>query len=157
MRVGRHLLEAAVVVVFVLLIRSNYALRRQQAMAAAALHHGRAFNTHDVVNEIRTIELSGQPDRIDLRGGRHLIAVVDPRCDSCRSVLQTLPPPPPGLVIISVAPADLSRTMAAEFNLAAVTHALRQPAPSEWLVYPQLFIVDRGEVVRTCLTVAECR
>jgi hypothetical protein len=157
MRIVRHLLEAAVVVIFAFLIWKNHSLRRQQALAAAAFQRARAFAAHDVISEVATVELSGQSGQIDLRDGRHVILVVDPRCDSCRGVLETLGPPRPDLVVISVAPPDLTRTMAAQFRLAAVTHALRQPAAPQWQIYPQIFVVDRGQVVRTCLTVAECR
>jgi hypothetical protein len=47
--------------------------------------------------------------------------------------------------------------MAAPAGLTAMSHSLRHPIARPWLTYPQLFVVDRGRVVRTCLTVAECR
>lgn len=51
--------------------------------------------------------------------------------------------------------------MAEQSGLTAVTRTLGDPLPAniaaQLHVYPQLFVVDRGKVVRTCATLAECR
>ena len=156
MRLLRPILEGAVVVVFVLLIWNNYTLRQQQRIMAKAMSHGRGFAPQDSIGDVATVELSGRPAQLHLGQGRHVVAVVDPRCDSCRELVATLRPSP-DLVVMTLAPPELARPMAAQAGLTAMTHSLRQPLARPWLVYPQVFVVDRGKVVRTCLTVAECR
>ena len=156
MRLLRPILEGAVVIVFALLIWNNYTLRQQQRIMAKALGQGRGFVPKDSIGEVNTTDLSGRPAQLHLGQGRHMVAVVDPRCDSCRELVATLRPSP-GLVVFSIAPPELARPMAAPAGLTAMTHSLRQPIARPWLTYPQLFVVDRGKVVRTCLTVAECR
>ena len=51
--------------------------------------------------------------------------------------------------------------MAREFGFDANTSVAANPMPQELQsrlrVYPQIFIVDRGEVVRTCARIEECR
>jgi len=152
----RPILEGAVLAVFVLLIWNNFSLRRQQAVMARAAVQLRGFVPKDRIGDVSMVDLSGAPARLRLGQGRHVVTVVDPRCDSCRELVATLRPSP-DLVVVSVAPPDLTRTMAAQSGLAAVTHTLRQPTASPWRIYPQVFVVDGGTVVRTCLTIAECR
>jgi hypothetical protein len=150
----RPILEGAVVVVFMLLIWNNYSLRQQQKMMAKAMGQGRAFIPKDAIGEVNTTDLSGRPARLHLGQGRHVVAVVDPRCDSCRELVASLRPSP-DLLVVSTAPPEVMRPMAMRAGLPA--HSLRQPIARPWLTYPQLFVVDGGKVVRTCLTVAECR
>jgi hypothetical protein len=152
----RPILEGAVVVVFALLIWNNFALRRQQAVMARAAVQSRGFVPKDEIGDVSMVDLSGVPARLRLGQGRHVVAVVDPRCESCRELVATLRPTP-DLVVVSVAPPELTRTMAAQAGLAAVTHTLGQRSASPWRIYPQVLVVDGGRVVRTCLTVAECR
>ena len=152
----RPILEGAVVVVFVLLIWNNYSLRQQQRLMAKAMAQGRGFAPKDSIAEVNTIDLSGRPAQLHLGQGRHVVAVVDPRCDSCQELVATLRPSP-DLLVVSLAPPEVMRPMATRAGLASAAHTLRQPIARPWLTYPQLFVVDRGTVVRTCLTVAECR
>lgn len=155
----RGFLEAAVVVVFLLLVWNNYTLRRKMQAVARPSVREHAFVARDSIESIPTIDLAGKPGTLDLRSGRNLIAIVDPRCDSCRELVTTLHVVP-GLRVLSQAPADETRAMAEKAGLTAVTSALGQPLPkpleAQLRIYPQLFIVDRGKVVRTCATFAEC-
>ncbi len=155
----RTLLEAAVVVVFILLVWHNYTLRRKAHAVAVPSVRQHAFVARDFIESIPIIDLAGKPGALDLRSSRNLIAIVDPRCDSCRELVATLHAVP-GLRVISEAPVDETRAMAEKFGLTAVTSALGQPLPkpieAQLQIYPQLFIVDHGKVVRTCATFAEC-
>ncbi|HEU4889192.1 MAG TPA: hypothetical protein VFV49_15000 [Thermoanaerobaculia bacterium] len=156
----RMLLEAAVIVVFLLLIWNNYTLRRQQPAGAQGASPARGFIPKDLLETIPTVALDGKPGTLDLRQSRSVVAIVDPRCESCKELIATLRPQP-GLHVLSVAPLAETRTMAAQSNLTAVTRILGEPLPdrigAQFHVYPQVFVVDRGKVVRTCATVGECR
>jgi hypothetical protein len=158
----RTVLEAAVVVVFALLIWNNFSLRRQARAAAVPSIREHAFVARDYVPFIPTIDLAGKAGGLDLRSGRTTIAIVDPRCDSCREMIATMRSMrgASGIRILSVAPVAETRKMADEMGLAASTTILGRPLPKQiegqLQIYPQLFIVDHGKVVRTCLSVAEC-
>lgn len=157
----RMFLEVAVVVVFALLIWNNYTLRRQQLHAAtAATASVRGFVPKDVIETLPIIALDGKHGTLDLRQSRSVIAVVDPRCESCKALIEKLRPQP-GLHVLSVAPLAETRTMAEQSGLAEVTRIVGEPLPArigvQFHVYPQVFVVDRGMVVRTCATVSECR
>lgn len=154
----RALLEVAVVVVFAALIWSNTTLRRQQVRSAAAAKSARAFTVHDSLDALPVVELTGargtfRPDR------RAIVAIVDPRCESCR-VLLTGIRPDSGVQVLSVAPLAETRAMAQAAGLTAVTHVLGTPLParieSQLQIYPQLFVVENGQVVRTCASMKEC-
>ncbi len=155
----RMLLEAAVVVVFLLLIWNNYTLRRQQTGAAAGPPPARGFVPKDFISTIPTIALDGTRTTLDLRQSRSVVALVDPRCESCKELIATLRPRP-GLHVLSIAPLPETRAMATKAGLTASTRVLGEPPPArnaaQFLIYPQLFIVDRGKVVRTCATIGEC-
>jgi hypothetical protein len=155
----RMLLEIAVVVVFALLIWNNYTLRRQQAAAAAGPPPARGFVPKDFIASVPTIALDGTRGTLDLRQSRSVVALVDPRCESCKELIATLRPQP-NLHVLSVAPLAETRTMATQSGLTAVTRILGEPLPArtaaQFHIYPQVFVVDRGKIVRTCATLAEC-
>jgi len=155
-RIGRTLLEAAVVIVFVLLVWNNYSLRRREARVAAATRTERGFVAREQVGIIPATSLDGTRRDLDLRATRAVVAIVDPRCDSCRELLTSVKDMP-DVRVLSVAPAADSR----EGGMPASTHVVAQPLPgalaSRFAVFPQLFVIDRGEIVRTCARVAECR
>lgn len=154
-RLARTLLEAAVVLVFVLLVWSNYTLRRQQTRAAAAVRNEHAFVTGERIGVIPTLALDGTRRDLDLRTTRAVVAIVDPRCDSCRALLADVRGMP-DVRVISVAP--LHETRAGD--VPPTTLVLPPPLPaglaSRFGVFPQLLVIDRGAVVRTCANVAEC-
>jgi hypothetical protein len=155
----RLLLEVAVAVVFLLLIWHNYTLRRQLARAAAASRTARGFVPNDTLASVPTLDRNGNPGSLDLENTRTTLAIVDPRCDSCRELLRQLPPS--GVQIVSVAPVAETAALAKEVKAEAITHALGRPLPSaleaKFHINPQVFVVDRGRVVRTCVNFAECR
>lgn len=156
----RIVLEAAVVVVFLLLIWNNYTLRRQQARPAGGPAPARGFIPKDVIESVPTVALDGARGTLDLRRSRSVVAIVDPRCESCKELIATLRPQP-DLHVLSVAPLPETRTMAEQSGLTSATRILGEPLPANVAAqlqnYPQLFVVDLGKVVRTCATVAECR
>ena len=156
----RPLLEGAVVVLFLLLIWNNYTLRRQARAAAITVsEHG--FTARDVFPPaVPVIDVGGKAQTLDLRTARTTVAIVDPRCDSCRELVRTLRGAS-AVRVLSVAPLDETRRLAQQSRLVQATFALGQSLPrrfdSKLRIYPQLFIVDRGKVVRSCATLAECR
>ena len=152
----RTVLEVAVAVLFALLIWKNYTLRRQARAAAVPSVRQHAFVARDAIASIPILDLGGKPGVLDLQSGRTTIAIVDPRCDSCRELVATLR----GVTtvrVLSVAPVDETRRLAEQSGLGATVSALGQPLPPQLQIYPQLFIVDHGKVVRTCASLAECR
>lgn len=152
----RTVLEVAVVAVFALLIWQNLALRRQARAAATPSVRQHAFVARDAIGSVPVLDLTGRPGVLDLQAGRTTIAIVDPRCDSCRELLATLRGAA-GVVVLSVAPVGETQTLARESGLGAVVRALGAPVPAQFQIYPQLFVVDHGKVVRTCVSLAECR
>ena len=155
-RIGRTLLEAAVVIVFVLLVWNNATLRRREARAAAATRGEHGFVARERVGVIPATALDGTRRDLDLRETRAVVAIVDPRCDSCREILTSVEDMP-DVRVLSVAPPADSRAG----GMPPRTYVVAQPLPaglaSRFAVFPQLFVIDRGEIVRTCARVAECR
>ncbi|HYH08940.1 MAG TPA: hypothetical protein VEK11_17945 [Thermoanaerobaculia bacterium] len=152
---GMRILEIAAVVVFALLVWQNYTLRRQQSRAAAASKLARGFVPKDVLQTIPVVAPDGSRSTLDLTRARTIIAVVDPRCESCRELIATLRPSP-DLAVISVAPPAETRQLAS-LNARMPGQPLTPAVAAQFKIYPQLFVVDRGNVVRTCANVEECR
>jgi hypothetical protein len=154
----RGVLEAAVVVVFALLVWNNHTLRRQQTRSAAAVKSARSFAVHDSVAAIPVTDLNGAVSMLPL-DRRTIVAIVDPRCESCRTLLARIRRDS-GVQVLSVAPLAETRAMAEATGLITVTHALGNPAPAgndpRLQIYPQLFVVENGQVVRTCASIDEC-
>ncbi|HKO57121.1 MAG TPA: hypothetical protein VJ276_14685 [Thermoanaerobaculia bacterium] len=146
------------VVVFALLIWSNYTLRRQHARSVAAVKSARAFAVHDSIDALPVVDLTGARGTLPFNG-RTIVAIVDPRCDSCRELLGGIRPDG-GTQVLSVAPLTETIAMAKATRLTAVTHALAEPPGGRidprTQIYPQLFVVEHGRVVRTCASVSEC-
>jgi hypothetical protein len=156
----KTVLELAVVAVFVLLLWNNYSLRQQQARSAAARRSSNGFVARERIGVIPATTLDGTRRDLDLRNGRALVAIVNPTCDSCRGLAQSVRNAP-DVRVLSVAPLDETRAMARELGFDANTSVAASPIPQELQsrlrVYPQILIVDRGEVVRTCARIEECR
>jgi hypothetical protein len=154
----RGVLEAAVVVVFALLIWNSFTLRRQWSHAAAAAKSARAFAVHDSIDNVPIVRLTGTQDTLHF-GGRTIVAIVDPRCESCRELLRGIHGDS-GVQVLSVAPLPETNAMARTTGLTAVTYKLKDPAAGtadlRLQIYPQLFVVERGRVVRTCASITEC-
>jgi hypothetical protein len=159
-RILRLLLEGAVVVVFLFLIWNNASLRRQVHAAAVPTVAQHGFVPRDFVASIPIVDLNGKAGTLDLKSGRTIVAIVDPRCESCRELVASMRGAT-GIRVISLAPADESREMADASGLTAWTATLGKPLPrrfeSQLQIYPQLFVVDRGNVVRSCAALAECQ
>jgi len=152
----RSLLEVAVVIVFALLVWNNYTLRRQQSRAAAVTKSERAFVARDQLEVIPATGLDGRRRDLDFRKGRAVVAIVDPRCESCREVLAAARNVP-DLRILSVAPLAETRAGNVPPSTSVVVQPLPGPTGARLSIFPQLFVVDRGQVVRTCANVGECR
>jgi len=160
-RPTRFILETAFVVVFALLIWNNYTMRRHATgHAAASIIPHRGFIPKDRIAVLPVVDLNGHAAQLDLRNGRTLMAIVDPRCESCRELIGTMKDVRDAR-ILSVAPLAETRTMASQSPTASPVAMVGTGVPKriapQLEVYPQLFLVDRGVVVRTCASVEECR
>jgi hypothetical protein len=159
-RVLRPLLEGAVVVMFLLLIGSNFTLRRQVHAAAVPTVSQHGFVPRDVLPPFPVVDTAGKPQTLDLRAGRTIVAIVDPGCGSCRELVASLRGAT-DVRVLSVATPEETRRLAEQSGLGAVTFTLGTPLPkrleSTLRIYPQLFVVDGGKVVRSCATIGECR
>jgi hypothetical protein len=156
----KTILEVAVVVVFVLLVWNNYSLRRQQIRAAAAKKSAHGFVAREQVGVIPATALDGRPRDLDLRATRAVVAIVNPSCDSCREILKAVRGAS-DVRVLSIASLAETQAAAQDLGLGATTSVVAQPLPkglaSRLQIYPQLFVLDRGEVVRTCARIEECR
>jgi hypothetical protein len=154
----RALLEVAVVVVFALLIWNNFTLRRQQTRAAAAVKTSRGFAVHEKIGAIPATTLDGKPADLDLRNARGIVAIVNPTCESCRELVASTRNMP-DVHIISSASLEETRALAKDLgpNTRVVAPNVGGALGAQLRIYPQLLVIDRGEVVRTCARIQECR
>jgi hypothetical protein len=154
----RTLLEVAVVVVFVLLVWNNFTLRRQQSRAAAAVKSSRGLNVRDQIGAIPAMALDGTPRDLDLRTTRGIVAIVNPGCESCRELMASTRGMP-DVHLLSVASLEETRANAQALgpNARVVPPGVSGELGTRLQIYPQLFVIDRGEIVRTCAKIQECR
>ena len=154
----RTLLEVAVVVVFVFLIWNNYTLRRQQNRSAAAVKSARGFAVREQVGAIPAMTLDGKQRDLDLRASRGIVAIVNPSCESCRELVASTRGVP-DVHVLSVASAEETRAMAKDLspNTRVLPKGLGGELGQRLQIYPQLFVIDRGEIVRICKDIRECR
>lgn len=154
----RTVLEVAVVVVFAFLVWNNFALRRQQARSAAAAKSVRGFAVREQIGAIPATTLDGRRSDLDLRHTRGVVAIVNPGCESCRELVASVRNAPDVHVLSVASPAE-TRTLAKDLGPNA--RVLAQPVGgalgARLQTYPQVLVIDRGEIVRTCANVAECR
>jgi len=147
-----------VVVIFALLVWNNYTLRRERAGVAAAAKSARALAVNDHVGSLPIIELTGTRSTLQL-DRRTIVAVVDPRCGSCQHLLNGIRAGS-GVRVLSMAPLAETIAMAQGNGLSDVTYVLQNSDAARidprLQIYPQLFVVERGRVVRTCVSIAEC-
>jgi ABC-type cobalamin transport system ATPase subunit len=154
----RALLEVAVVVVFALLIWNNFTLRRQQTRAAAAVKTSRAFAVKDQLGAIPATTLDGKKRDLDLRTSRGVVAVVNPTCESCRELVESTRGMP-GVHVLSAASLEETRAHAKELgpNTLVLEKGTGGELGARLRIAPQLFVIDRGQIVRTCARIQECR
>lgn len=139
--------------VFVLLIWNNFTLRRQQTRAAAAVKSSRGFAVGERLGAIPATSLDGRPNDLDLRASRGIVAIVNPGCESCRELVASMR----GVSDVHV----LSVVSPGAKDLGAGTRVIPENVTgafgAQLKTYPQLFVIDHGEIVRTCARIAECR
>jgi hypothetical protein len=143
----RRILEGALVIMFALLVWNNASLRRRVSVAAAAPVSRHGFGVKDVIRTVPVKDLDGHARVLDLQTGRTVVAVVDPSCASCRDLVATMGALP-SVQVLSLASAEATRPLAAKVR--GTTSLLGDDARKEFHLYPQLFVVDHGLVVRTC-------
>ena len=129
--------------------------------AAAAKKSAHGFVVREQVGAIPATTLDGTRRDLDLRndacGRRDRESdAATPAARSSRSVRGA-----PDVRVLSVASLAETQAMAKDLGLGATTSVVAQPLPkgleSRLQIYPQLFVMDRGEVVRTCARIEECR
>ena len=153
----RALLEVAVVVVFVLLVWNNFTLRRQQSRAAAAAKAVRGFAVREQIGAIPAMTLDGRKSDLDLRATRGIVAIVNPGCESCRELVASARGVS-GVHVLSAASMEESRALAKDLGPnARVITPIGGALGARLQVYPQVFVIDRGEIVRVCKDIPECR
>ena len=154
----KTVLEFAVVVVFGLLIWNNYTLRRERARSAAAVDFVRGVAAGERIGVIPALALDGRRRDLDLRDGRAIVAIVKPGCASCDPLIASARNEP-DVHVLSVA--SLADTRALAKDLGPDPAVLAPPAggglAASLQIYPQLFVIDRGQIVRTCARIEECR
>jgi hypothetical protein len=154
----RTLLEVAVVVVFVLLIWNNFALRRQQGRSAAASKSLRGFVVREQIGAIPALTLDGRRNDLDLRNARGIVAIVNPTCDSCRELMAAARNAPDVHLLAVTSPAEAAaqaKTLGP--NARMLPQDLGGALGERLHIYPQVLVIDHGEIVRTCSRLQECR
>src|SRR3954453_13676297 len=82
-------LQLAALVVLLLVVRQHRMLHRQVRGKIAS---GARFVPGDPLGAIPLLDLSGRPAAIDLKSGRHLIAIVNPHCGTCERTNRSCAP-----------------------------------------------------------------
>ncbi len=154
----RTILEVAVVVVFAFLVWNNYTLRRQQVRSAAAAKSTRGFAVNEQIGAIPAMSLDGRRNDLDLRNARGIVAIVNPSCDSCRELMASARNAPDVHLLAVTSPAE-ARARANELgpNTRILPPRLEGALGARLQTYPQVFVIDRGAIVRTCSRIDECR
>jgi hypothetical protein len=154
----RALLEVAVVVVFALLIWNNFTLRRQQTLAAAAVKTSRGLAAREKLGVIPATTLDGKQSDLDFRTTRGILAIVNPTCESCKELMASTRGVP-GVHVLSAASLEETRAQAKNLdpNVRVLMPSVRGALGTQLRTYPQLVVIDHGEVVRTCAKIEECR
>jgi hypothetical protein len=162
-RFATHALEIGFAILFVVLAWNNFTLRRQLAAAVATPARNGAdagyFITGDKLERLDVLDLSGRPAAVDFRSTRTLVAIVNPTCRSCVATVADLTGARNARVLSVASPAETA-PLVAKAGLAPVTSIvppnLGGDAGRKLVHFPQVLIVDKGMVVRTCKTVSEC-
>jgi hypothetical protein len=163
-KAAARILEALVLMAVVVLVWSNYTLRRRlKTPAFPPSAEVRAF----AVGERLTRVPVTRPDRraahvLDFTKRRALVVVVNPSCGTCQSIVEAVASAEllePVVFTARESAAELARG-AAPLGLSDRIFALDPSLPRKFqdrfVINPQVFIVDHGKVVRTCQNVKEC-
>ena len=162
--IAARVLEVAVVVAIGALIWSNYTLRARvlRAQSARPAEALRAFAVGERFDRVPVVRPDGSAQTLDLTSGRTLVAVLNPSCGSCQTSLAQLGAGSPLSSIVFAAkdsPPGLPEA-AAKAGLGDRVYTISSAASPQFrerfVVNPQIFVVDRGKVVRICDSVAEC-
>ncbi|HEX6095622.1 MAG TPA: hypothetical protein VF432_04795 [Thermoanaerobaculia bacterium] len=156
-------LEALVLIAVVALVWSNYALRKRlKTPAFGSTAEVRAFAVGERLTRVPVTQ-PGRPNQVlDFTHRRALVAVVNPSCGTCQSIVEAAASNrslEPVFFTARESAAELVRR-AAPLGLSdrifALDPSLPRPFQDRFVINPQIFIVDRGKVVRTCDNVPEC-
>ncbi len=145
-------LEIAVVIALLFVLNRNRMLHRR--LDAAVTSSCRKFVVGDELRSVAVTSASGKASELDLQHGRFVVAIVDPNCGSCAETVRQAEASP-HVQILSLA--EPSRTFAAlKPSPRTFVIDLRRPLGKLAGGAPQIFTVDGGRIVRTCLTISEC-
>ena len=154
-RIAIAVLQVGMAVVFVLVVRQNLKFRR---LIDARIADSPRFYAGDRLPQLPALDLSGRPATIDLQA-RTIVAVVNPTCASCAKTMADARGVP-GVKLLSLVNAADTRP-AVDPGIYGRTYTLGPNVPRALARkvhhYPQILLVDRGIVRRTCATLKECR
>ena len=150
-------LEVLVVALCVALLWQNLKLRRQLVGAARAARSSGRFSAGDPLSTVSVLDLRGHATTLDLRRDRTVILIVDPRCDSCVAILKGISGPA-RVRVVSTATLETTRQLAdvRTRDMTYVVNPGSREHRTKMTAYPQILLVDRGKVVRTCAALGEC-
>lgn len=157
-------LEVAAIAAICVLVWSNYTLRArvrraQHAHAEAPL---RAFAVGDRLERVQAVRPDGSPQNVDLRARRTVVAVLNPSCGTCQAALAQLGNTSRIASVVFASRdseaglADLAARFGLRERVFSISTAASPQFRERFVINPQIFVVDRGKVVRTCDSVAEC-
>ena len=82
---------------------------------------------------------------------------MNPGCESCRELIASAREVS-GVHVLSAASLEESRALAKDLGPnARVITPFGGALGARLQVYPQVFVIDRGEIVRVCRDIRECR
>lgn len=150
-------LEVAALVVLGLLVWKSSVLQRQ--LSEALSRQSQVLSVGQRMEQVPIIDLNGRSRQLDLRSSRNMVVVVDPSCASCGVVLSRLGSVP-GVYVMSIGAPSAAKALAEKYDLVDNTFVIRPPLPDAldrgFRTFPQIVIVERGRVMRTCATLSEC-
>ena len=148
-------IEIALLVAFVLLLLSHRELRRQ--LKVAATHSANRVSAGDHLASLSVTDLSGRNIALDLRSGRFVVVVINPTCQSCSESIQEIQNVGNSYILSVSGGLDAARLLRG-LKSASRTYVANPRDPHRKILstVPQVFVVENGEVVKTCRRVNDC-
>jgi hypothetical protein len=151
-------LPLAALAVFLLILRQNAILRKQ---LTAKLSSSDRFYAGDRLDRLQVADMQGRSTVLELKDKRIILAVVQPSCASCELLIRGVRPGS-NTAVLSLATAAETRPIVEPVGIAPMTFSIAgQPLDPKLAAklsfYPQILLVDRGAVVRTCASLDYCR
>jgi hypothetical protein len=155
--VASVVLSLMALAVFGIVLRQNRILRKQ---LTAKLSSSDRFYVGDKLDRLQVTDMQGRAAVLELKERRTIVAVVQPGCQSCKLLLESVRPGG-RTTVLSLATAAETRPIVEPMGIAPVTFSTAgQPMDAKIAAklsfYPQILLIDRGAVVRTCASLQYC-